>query len=109
MRGRWPCIWSAVVPAPAQKGRGGERIDILLSLGGLVVTAAENVRSFTLLGAPSCGKTAIAEALLYRARVIPQPEGGKVLDTDPEEIKRRTTLSAKIQLIKWEDVEVTFA
>jgi elongation factor G len=90
-------------------GRGRERIDILLSLGGLVVTAAENVRSFTLLGAPSCGKTAIAEALLYRARVIPQPEGGRVLDTDPEEIKRRTTLSAKIQLIKWEDVEVTFA
>lgn len=73
------------------------------------MTAAENVRSFTLLGAPSCGKTALAEALLYRARAIPQPEGGKVLDTDPEELKRRTTLAAKIQLIKWEDVEITFA
>jgi elongation factor G len=81
----------------------------LLSLGGIVVTAAENVRSFTLLGAPGCGKTAIAEALLYRAHVIPQPEGGKALDTDPEEIKRRTTLSSKIQMIKWEDVEVSFA
>lgn len=73
------------------------------------MTAAENVRSFTLLGAPSCGKTALAEALLYRARAIPQTEGGKVLDTDPEEIKRRTTLAAKIQLIKWDDAEMTFA
>lgn len=73
------------------------------------MTAAENVRSFTLLGAPSSGKTAIAEALLYRARVIPQPEGGKTLDTDPEEIKRRTTLASKVQMIQWEGVEVTFA
>jgi elongation factor G len=73
------------------------------------VTAAENVRSFTLLGAPGCGKTAIAEGLLYRARVIPQPDGGKTLDVDPEEIKRRSTLSAKIQMINWEGVEVTFA
>lgn len=73
------------------------------------MTAAENVRSFTLLGAPGCGKTALAEALLYRAHAIPQPEGGKVLDTDPEEIKRRTTLAAKIQVIKWDDVEMTFA
>ncbi len=73
------------------------------------MTAVENVRSFTLLGAPSCGKTAIAEALLYRARVIPQPEGGKFLDTDPEEIKRRTTLASKIQTITWEGAEVTFA
>ena len=73
------------------------------------MTAAENVRSFTLLGAPSCGKTAIAEALLYRARVIPQTEGGKLLDNDPEEAKRRTTLAAKIQTITWDGVEITFA
>ncbi|MGC4068057.1 MAG: GTP-binding protein [Polyangiaceae bacterium] len=72
------------------------------------MTAAENVRSFTLLGAPGSGKTALAEALLYRAKVIGQPEGGKVLDTDPEEIKRRTTLSSKVQSIIWDGVDVTF-
>ena len=72
------------------------------------MTAAENVRSFTLLGAPGSGKTALAEALLFRAKVIPQPEGGKVLDTDPEEIKRRTTLSSKVQTVSWDGVDVTF-
>jgi len=72
------------------------------------VTAAENVRSFTLLGAPGSGKTALAEAILFRAKVIPQPEGGKVLDTDPEEIKRRTTLSSKVQTVVWEGADVTF-
>lgn len=72
------------------------------------MTAAENVRSFTLLGAPGSGKTALAEALLFRAKAIPQTEGGKVLDTDPEELKRRTTLTSKVQSLAWEGTEQTF-
>ena len=53
------------------------------------MTVPEKVRSFTLLGAPGCGKTILTEALLFRAKVLPQTEGGKTLDTEPEEIKRQ--------------------
>lgn len=73
------------------------------------MTAVDNVRSFSLLGAPGCGKTALAEAILLRTHVIPQLDGGKVLDTDPEETKRRTTLSAKVQTVTWEGHEIAFA
>jgi elongation factor G len=73
------------------------------------VTVPEKVRSFTLLGAPGSGKTALAEALLYRAKVLPQIEGGKALDTEPEEIKRRSSVFAKIQSLVWDGHEVSFA
>lgn len=73
------------------------------------MTVPEKVRSFTLLGAPGCGKTALAEALLFCAKVLPQLEGGKALDTEPEEIKRRSSVFAKIQSLVWEGHEVTFA
>jgi len=73
------------------------------------VTVPDKVRSFTLLGAPGTGKTALAEALLYRAKVLQQPEGGKALDTEPEEIKRRSSVFSKIQSLTWDGYEITFA
>lgn len=73
------------------------------------MAAADNIRSITLLGAPGSGKTSLAEALMYRAKVLAQTEGGKALDTDPEEIKRRTTLFTKVQTLTWEGYEITFA
>jgi elongation factor G len=73
------------------------------------VTVPEKVRSFTLLGAPGNGKTALTEALLFRAKVLPQLEGGKSLDTEPEEIKRRSSVFSKIQSLVWDGFEVTLA
>jgi elongation factor G len=61
------------------------------------------------LGAPGTGKTALAEALLYRAKVLQQPEGGKSLDTEPEEIKRRSSVFSKIQSLTWDGYEITIA
>jgi elongation factor G len=79
------------------------------SAGANIVTVPDKVRSFTLLGAPGSGKTALAEALLFRAKVLPQIEGGKTLDTEPEEIKRRSSVFAKIQSLVWEGHEISFA
>lgn len=73
------------------------------------MTVPEKVRSFTLLGAPGCGKTALTEALLFRAKVLPQVEGGKSLDTEPEEIKRRSSVFSKVQSLVWDGHEVTLA
>lgn len=73
------------------------------------MTVVDNIRSFTVLGAPGTGKTSLAEAMMFRAKAIGQPEGGKILDTDPEEIKRRTTLFAKLQTLSWNGMEVSFA
>jgi elongation factor G len=73
------------------------------------VTVPEKVRSFTLLGAPGCGKTVLTEALLFRAKVLQQVEGGKTLDVEPEEIKRRSSVFSKIQSLPWDGYEITVA
>jgi len=73
------------------------------------VTVPEKIRSFTLLGAPGCGKTALTEALLFRAKVLPQFEGGKTLDAEPEEVKRRSSVFAKVQSLIWDGYEITVA
>src|SRR5512142_2234942 len=89
--------------------RARVNVDQNHSAGANIVTVPEKVRSFTLLGAPGCGKTALAEALLFRAKVLPQIEGGKTLDTEPEEIKRRSSVFAKVQSLVWDGIEVSFA
>jgi len=66
----------------------------------------DNLRSFTLLGAQGSGKTALAEALLYRAGAIHHlsktQNGPSQLDTDPEEQRRQTTLYSKLQSLSWD-------
>ncbi len=77
----------------------------------LAIVEMEHVRSFTLLGASGCGKTALAEALLYRAGSLHHLGSGdsRILDSDPEEQKRQSTLISKIQCITWEKHRLHFA
>ncbi len=67
---------------------------------------AEKIRSVTLLGASGAGKTSLAEALLFGAgathRLGSVDEGSSHLDQDPEEIKRRISLSSKLQSLDWD-------
>ncbi|MDX1386598.1 MAG: GTP-binding protein, partial [bacterium] len=71
----------------------------------------ELVRSFSILGATGSGKTALAEAILYRAGVLHQVSQGETrsLDTDPEEQKRGSTLVSKIQTVTWDKHRLHFA
>ena len=69
----------------------------------------DKIRSFTLLGGPGSGKSALAEALLYRAGVLHQAEGGRALDFEPEEERRASTVFAKVQNLTWNDCQVHFA
>ncbi len=69
----------------------------------------EKVRSFTLLGGTGSGKSALAEALLYRAGVLHQAEGGRVLDSEPEEQRRGSSVFGKVQSLMWEKHQLHFA
>lgn len=71
----------------------------------------ERIRSFTLLGASGSGKTALAEALLYRAGVLHHlgQTDTRILDTDPEEQKRNNTLLTKVQTLVWDKYHLNFA
>ncbi len=65
----------------------------------------EKIRNVVLVGHSGAGKTTVAEALLARAGAVSR--GGKVddgtslLDTEPEEVKRRISLSLALAPFEW--------
>jgi elongation factor G len=60
----------------------------------------EQIRNLVLLGHGGCGKTMLAEAMLYAAKAIDRfgktDDGTATMDHDPEEVKRKITISTGI-------------
>jgi elongation factor G len=65
----------------------------------------DRIRNVALVGHSGSGKTTVAEALLHRAGVTQRAgtteEGTTVCDTEPEEHKRRMSLSLAIAPFEW--------
>lgn len=65
-----------------------------------------NIRNVALVGHSGSGKTTLVEALLARSGATPRTgrveEGTTVSDTEPEEIKRRISLSLAVAPIEWD-------
>ena len=63
-------------------------------------TDTSKIKNIALAGQSGCGKTALAEALLYRAGVIDRigktADGNTVCDFDPEEIKRTASINLSL-------------
>lgn len=63
------------------------------------------IRNVALVGHGGSGKTTLAEALLYRAGVLPRAgrveDGTTACDTEPEEIKRGMSLSPAVAPFPW--------
>jgi elongation factor G len=57
----------------------------------------EQIRNLVLLGHGGCGKTMLAEAMLFEAKAIDRfgkvDDGTSTMDHDPEEIKRKISIS----------------
>jgi elongation factor G len=67
--------------------------------------STDRIRNVALVGHSGSGKTTIVEALLHRAGVIARQgttdEGTTVSDTEPEEIKRKMSLSLGLAPLDW--------
>ncbi|MBK9178445.1 MAG: elongation factor G [Acidimicrobiales bacterium] len=70
----------------------------------------DRIRNVALVGHSGSGKTTLAEALLYRAGAINRQgkvdDGSTVCDFDPEEQKRRISLSLALAPFEWRDHKV---
>jgi elongation factor G len=72
-----------------------------------------NIRNLALIGHSGCGKTSLAEALLFTAgatsRLGRVDDGSSVLDYEPEEIKRKITISSAFHHYQWKKHTVYLA
>jgi elongation factor G len=70
----------------------------------------EQIRNLILLGHGGCGKTMLAEAMLFSAKATDRfgkvDEGNSVMDYDPEEIKRKISISTTIAPLEYSDHKV---
>lgn len=68
------------------------------------------IRNIAFTGHAGSGKTSLAEALLFASgaidRVSTVEAGGTVCDFDPEEIKRKSSLSLALAPIEWKDTKI---
>jgi len=66
---------------------------------------SEDLRNVVLLGHGGTGKTSIAEAMLFNARLIDRmgriADGNTALDYDPESIKRTASVNSNVTPINW--------
>jgi len=72
-----------------------------------------NIRNLVLIGHGGCGKTSLAEALLFTAgatsRLGRVDDGSSVFDYEPEEIKRKITISSAFHHYQWKKHTVYLA
>lgn len=70
----------------------------------------ETMRNLILLGHGGSGKTTLAEAMLYSAKAIERfgkvDDGNSTMDHDPEEIKRKISISTSIAPLEYKEDKV---
>ncbi|MFH1135816.1 MAG: elongation factor G [Pseudomonadota bacterium] len=70
------------------------------------------LRTIAFISHGGAGKTSLAEALLFLAKVTNRQgsvdEGTSILDFEPEEIKRRISISSAFHVLPWKKHEVHF-
>jgi len=70
----------------------------------------EKKRNVCIIAHGGAGKTTLTEAMLFNSGALPKfgrvDDGTSSLDTDPEEQKRKITLSTKVQHYDWRDHRV---
>ncbi|MFR1533317.1 MAG: hypothetical protein ACLSTO_06525 [Bilophila wadsworthia] len=67
--------------------------------------ALDSQRTYALIGTGGCGKTSLAEMLLFQSGVINRlgaiEEGTTTLDYEPDEIKRRGSIQPGFATFLW--------
>lgn len=71
---------------------------------------AETIKNIAIAGHAGSGKTSLAEALLFKAgatdRLGKTADGNTVCDYDPEEVKRKASLSTALASFSYNDIKV---
>ncbi|MBP2673426.1 MAG: translation elongation factor [Deltaproteobacteria bacterium] len=73
----------------------------------------QQIRNIGIIAHGGAGKTTLAEALLFNSKAVDRmgkvDDGSSNFDYDPEEIRRKITISTSFHHYNWNKVEVTLA
>ena len=76
------------------------------------VYTAEQIRNVALISHVGAGKTSLIDAALYDSGAATRQgkvdEGSSIADYDPDELKRRMTLHAKVLPVEWKNSKINF-
>src|SRR5712692_207707 len=76
------------------------------------VYRAEQIRNVALISHVGAGKTSLVDAALYDSGAVTRQgkvdEGSSISDYDPDELKRRMSLNAKVLPVEWRDHKINF-
>ncbi len=76
------------------------------------VYRAEQIRNVALISHVGAGKTSLVDAALFDSGAVTRQgkvdEGTSVSDYDPDELKRRMSLNAKVLPVEWRDTKINF-
>lgn len=71
---------------------------------------ADRIRNVAIVGHSGAGKTSLAEAMLYRAQTSERlgrvVDGNTVCDFDPEEVRRKVSVSSAVAPMEWKDTKI---
>ena len=71
---------------------------------------AKNILNIAIAGHSGSGKTSLAEAIIYTCggseRLGKVSEGNTILDCDPEEIKRKSSVVAATAPVEWKNHKI---
>src|SRR5579875_1792103 len=76
------------------------------------VYRAEQIRNVALISHVGSGKTSLVDAALYDSGAVSRlgrvDEGTSISDYDPDELKRRMSLNAKVLPVEWKNTKINF-
>ena len=81
-----------------------------VSRGNYMNYTSEMIRNVALIGHSGEGKTSLAEAMLYNAKMIDRlgkvDDGNTVMDYDQEEIDRKLSINLSLASVPWLDTKI---
>ncbi len=76
------------------------------------VYRAEQIRNVALISHVGAGKTSLVDAALYDSGAVTRQgkvdEGSSISDHDPDELRRRMSLNAKVLPVEWKNQKINF-